>query len=239
MSVGELSSREERPAYVRFERRPVEDKVASVAQGRYVARDVDFALITPPYSKDCVEHKVDKWFAENDRKVRIGRMPKEWAKMYRDAYQLWLDGQEIPEQGTPIKGWGLISPAQQEMLIRINCRTVEDLAAINDEGMKRIGMGALELKNKAVNWLRTLKDHGPLAMQVTTLETENKLLREQVGTLVKKVEQLQAALPEPVRAGDATLRDQEITAADLLAEDEPAPRRGRRAAQAAASETSI
>ena len=56
MSVGELISREERPAYVRFERRPMEDKAASIREGRYVAKDVDFALVTPPYSNDCVEY---------------------------------------------------------------------------------------------------------------------------------------------------------------------------------------
>ena len=153
MSVGELISREERPAYVRFERRPMEDKAASIREGRYVAKDVDFALVTPPYSKDCVEYKVEQWLINMERNVRDGRIPEKWADQWKASYNSWKNGQEMPLSGTPIKGWGVLSPAQQQTLIAMNCLTVEDLAGINDEGLRRIGMGAIELRDKAKNWL--------------------------------------------------------------------------------------
>lgn len=114
MSVGEVSNREERPAYVRFERRPVEDKEASIREGRYMAKDVDFALITPPYSKDCVEQKVTRWLEDLERGVRDGRIPQQWATLWKEGYQKWQNGQEMPLHGTPILGWGVISPAQAE-----------------------------------------------------------------------------------------------------------------------------
>jgi hypothetical protein len=105
----------------------------------------------------------------------------------------------------------------QETLIRLHIMTIEDLAIVNDEGLRRIGMGAMELRAKAKNWLQSMKDHGPLVSQVTALEKENKILQSQVETLSAQVAALrggQSLQPQIVDRGD------EITAADLL-DDEP------------------
>ena len=61
---GEVNGRKERPSFVRFERRVVEDAKASAEAGRFVGKDVDYALITAPYSKDIFHTKCDSWFAE-------------------------------------------------------------------------------------------------------------------------------------------------------------------------------
>ena len=217
MSVGDLITREERPPYVRFERQVVEDKAASLAAGHYVGKDVDFVLITPPGSKDEMIAKVGQWFENTERNVRDGRMNPKWLELWKEGYARWKNGQEMPLNGTAIRGWGLISPAQQETLIRMHVMTIEDLSAINDEGMKRIGMGALDLKNKAKAWLQSVKDHGPLVSQVTELEKHNKILLSQIETLGAQVAALrngQTIQPQ------AVARSEEITAADLL-EDEP------------------
>lgn len=229
MSVGELISREERPAYVRFERRPMEDKAASIREGRYVAKDVDFALVTPPYSKDCVEYKVEQWLINMERNVRDGRIPEKWADQWKASYNSWKNGQEMPLSGTPIKGWGVLSPAQQQTLIAMNCLTVEDLAGINDEGLRRIGMGAVELRDKAKNWLASMKDHGAVTVQLAAMEQENRNLATTVESLKAQVEALKNMIPrqpEMVQVG----REPDISAADLI-EDEPVveepKRRGR------------
>ena len=217
-AVGQIMDRKERPAYVRFERVPMEDKAESLKQGHYVAKDVDFALVTPPYSKDIMKFKVDKWFPELEKQVMAGRMPKDWLEDYKRAYHAWQNGQELPPKGTPIKGWGVISPAQQETLIRMNILTVEDLMGINDEGMKRIGMGGLELKNKAAAWLSQLNDKGPLTQEMASLKTENVNLKTQVETLIKQVEKLQARLeaqPDNV-VSIAKEPVGEITVSDIL-----------------------
>lgn len=236
MSVGDVSSREERPAYVRFERRPIEDKEASLREGRYVAKDVDFALVTPPYSKDCVEYKVTTWLTNMERNVRDGRIPEQWADMWKTALQKWRNGQEVPLNGTPILGWGLISPAQQQTLIAMSCLTVEDLAQVNDEGMKRMGMGALDLKNKAKNWLASVKDHGGLTIQMSALEKENANLKASVEGLKAQIEALKGMIPKQPQMMQEPYIEEGITASDLL-EDEPIPKkRGRpsKAEQAAA-----
>ena len=223
MSVGELVDREERPAYVRFERRAVEDKRASLEAGRSVSKDVDYALITPPYSKDLVEIKVETWLENTRRNVKNGRTPKKWFEQWQRAYQDFQNGQETPLDGTPIKEWSAISPAQIKNLLAINILTVEDLAGVNDEGIRRIGMGGLELKRKAENWLKAATDHGPLTMKVTQLETENAQLKATNEGLMEKnrllMNQLEASR-QPIHAVEDTIST-EITMEDIAPEPEP------------------
>ena len=84
-------------------------------------------------------------------------------------YERWKNGQEMPLNGTPIKTWSAISPAQIKNLIAIGILTVEDLANVNGEGLTRIGMGGQNLKKMATNWLETAADHGPVTLRVTVL----------------------------------------------------------------------
>lgn len=221
MSVTELLDRKDRPAFVRFERVAVEDKAASLREGHYVARDVDYALITPPYSKDVFKQKVTSWFESLKTDVQNERIPQDWVDLYQRQYQAWQSGQELPLNGTPIKGWGVISPAQQETLIRMNVMTVEDLAKINDEGIKRIGMGAIDLKNKAAAWLAQLQDKGPLTLEVAALKAENDLLKSSVETLSLNLESFKAQLAALTRSQGpalAVVEREEITAEDILEE---------------------
>lgn len=198
--VQEVMDRKDRPAYVKFVREAIEDPVASRQKGMYVARDVDIACITPPYSKDIIKFEVPTWFENMQNDVRNGRMPSEWAQQYRDKYEAWKRGEELPLDGSAIKGWAVASPAAQETLLRMGILTVEDLAGINDEGIRRIGMGGVDLKHKAVAWLQAAKDRGPLVQEVAALKSENSRLSGDVANLTTKVEELMAALKaQPVR----------------------------------------
>jgi len=176
--------------FIRFERRPVEDKAASVAAGHYVARDVDYALITPPYSKDVLIKKVDAWLEQLNIDVSNKRVPQSWVDAQKKAYSYFLKGQELPLEGTPIKGWGMISPAQQETLVKMHVLTVEQLAAMNDEGTRRVGIGAIELKNKATAWLKNIKKAGASTLEITALKKENENLKADMLVLKEKMNEL-------------------------------------------------
>ena len=213
MSVGQMLERKERPPFVSFHRVPVEDKAASRAAGHYVAKDVDFVHVTPPYSKDLNKFEVPDWFAQLDKAARNNRIPQEWLDHFKKAYDAWKSGKEIPLNGTPILGWGVISPAQQETLIRLGILTVEDLGGVNDEGMRRIGMSAGEFRNKARAWLAQIGDKGPLTMEMAALKQENATLNGQVATLQRQVSALMAGMPAP--AVEAPVAEA-IVASDLI-----------------------
>ena len=92
MSSALEQDREDRPAYVRFERVAVEDKAATLKAGHYVAKDVDMALITPPYSKDVMKYKVGSWFSILEQDVRNNRIPKSWLDRYKESYEAFQKG---------------------------------------------------------------------------------------------------------------------------------------------------
>lgn len=187
-----------RMAYVRFEKRPIENRTLSMSKGHYVTTDVDFAIITPTGSKDTVIRRVDEWFVYLDQQVVEERVPPEWVEKYKMAYEKFKKGEEIPLDGTAIKGWPVLSPAQQQNLIALGIRTVEDLAQINQEAIARIGMGAMALKEKAKNWLEAANNVGKLAERMTAFELQlgemserNRTLEDQNRLLRQKLEEVQ------------------------------------------------
>jgi hypothetical protein len=182
---------------------------------------VDYALITPPYSKDVIPLKIEQWKLNLNQDMRAGRIPEDWVKAYVESYEKWLNGQEMPPNGSPIRGWGVISPAQQENLIRINILTIEDLAAANDEGKRRIGMGALELVTKAQTWLKQLQSAGAVTQEMASVKSENAQLRASLEALQEQVKKLAAEKPVAEPAVSEVLS---LSADDILP-DEPVKRR--------------
>lgn len=231
--VGEFFERKDRPAYVRFERVAVDDPQATATQGHYVARDLDMVLITPPYSRDVFKIEAPQWIANMKQDVLNDRLPKAWMEQYLDAYARWQNGQEIPLVGTPIKGWGVLSPAQQKTLIELTILTVEDLAGITDEGIHRVGMGAIDLRTKATAWLSQLDNKGPLTLENAQLKQDKDLLNGEIETLKHQVAVLTArveaaalvslgsvvSVPPPLLAPINM-----IAAADILDDQEPIKR---------------
>ena len=189
-----MEAKQDRPPFVNFEVRAEEDRTASIEQGHYVAVDVDYALITPAGSRDCVERKVSEWFAYLEEQVKGGRFPSPWLDGFKHKYKHWKETQELPVEGTPIKTWNALSPAQCKMLLDLNIRTVEDLAAGNEELISRMGMGGRQLRERAATWLSTAKDVGRSSEQLAAAvrraedaEARIKQLEEAVGLLKAQI----------------------------------------------------
>lgn len=223
MSVGDLVEREDRPAMVRFEKRPIEDKEASRKEGKVVFKDIDYVLVTPPYSRDCHEQKVDKWLDQVEKNVRNGRTPPEWLDHWKKAYQKWKEGLELPLNGTPVSNWPAITPAQVKTCHMVGILTIEDLALANDEGLRRLGMGGRDLKNKAQAYMKAAKETGPLVMENAALKKEVDQQKGTIDSLIEKMEimnqRLQALQSQPLtEVSRETIKDAPISASDILGE---------------------
>ena len=127
-------------------------------------------------------------------------------------------------EGTPIKGWAVIPPSQQEAIVRAGVRTVEDLAQMNGEAMARIGMGAVMLKNKALAWVAQAQDKGPLTMEMAHIKQENDLLKLNLEKLTETVRALQADKPKRQARIAQEEPEHGISLADIV--DEEPPKRG-------------
>lgn len=197
----------DRPAYVMFEVRPVENRTASIEAGHPKFDDVDFAIITPAGSKDRVERPVKDWFEHLTREVQSERFPAEWFQKYKAEYSAWKEGRELPPDGTPLTTWPPITPALLKELLGLRVRTVEDLAGANEETLKRIGMGARALKQQAVDWLAASNDVGKVAAQLTALQVQTQAQAKQIEELMRRNQEL-AERNEALRAASAAAPNQ-------------------------------
>jgi hypothetical protein len=180
-------SEQAQPPYVEFATKAVEDRNASIEAGHFVGKDVDFAIVTARGSRDRVEHEIDFWLSKIDQDVKDGRIPPGWALQWKDAYKMWKSGQEMPEDGTPIRDWPVLSPAQTQILLSMRITTVEALASCNEESMGRIGMGGRSLRQKAIDWLKVsgkegkvVEEMGALRAKLAHAEQENVQLKLKV-----------------------------------------------------------
>jgi hypothetical protein len=189
-----------RPPFVRFEMGSIEDRDASIAAGRYMAQDCAFAYITPSGSKDVHVARAEEWLRDLNAKANKPEPEynPQWAQHFNTLYERWKNGAELPAFGTPIRTWPLLSPAQVKKLIDINVTTVEDLAAANEPTLVRIGMGAQELKAKAVKFLEVAdsgKTAAQLAAQDIVIEGQARQLDEQnklIAALNARLDALEA-----------------------------------------------
>lgn len=194
-----------RPPYVDFVTRSVEDRAQPKNDlGMYHLKDLVIAKITRPGQKDTVERDAEDWVKSLHKQAHDGRIPQAWVEHFSRALEAYKQGQEVPVNGTPIRGWGCLTPAQQETIVRAGVRTVEDLAALNAEGIAKLGMGGVTWKNAATAWMAQQRDKGAVASEVADLKRDNTALQESLAEAHANIkllsEQLAALRPEPVKA---------------------------------------
>ena len=187
MSVNDLAAKEDRPAYVRFEIRAVKDPEASLKAGHYVSKDQEWVAVSILGSTDIYRQKAEKWFAKVEKNVENGRTPLRHLELYRQVYENWKKGIEAPLDGTSVKDWNALSPAQCENLIKSGMRTIEDVANPTPEAVKRYGMGFQELKHKANAWLQAATDQGIVAEELAASKRKIEQLEGTIESLQNKI----------------------------------------------------
>lgn len=183
----------QRPPFVRFEQRAVEDRAASIASGGYKVRDVDFVIVMQVGAKDTFEKDAVEWLADIERAAGNGAYPAEWATHFRQKYEAYKAGQDAPELGTSVRQWPSLSPAQVQNLIAAGIRTVEDVAAMNEPTMQRVGMGARDLKQKAQTYLDA-REGNKAVEQVAALRAELENRDVTIESLTRRLSELEAQL---------------------------------------------
>ena len=209
-----LGAMEERPPFVRFERRPVEKRQLAPPDGDgsvyYV--DTDFAIITPQGTKNVVEKQVDDWFAYLSQMVVQQRYNPEWLKAFRGAYGEWKNGQDITLNGSPLKNWPAITVSEIRKLADLHIYSIEDLASATEETLERLGMGGRSLRSRAQDWMTAKTGTAPLITELDALRVSNIELTREVASLRMQMGQL-------VAENEALRRKPEETAARPSLED--------------------
>jgi hypothetical protein len=186
--------------HVRFESRPVEDRIATVREGRKMYKDVDWVIVTPAGGKDVREDHAESWLAKIEGQAQAGMYDWEWARDFKKMYEMFKEGKELPVNGTPLAMCTtLFSPAEIANCGAVNVRTLEDLANANEEALGRIGMGARALKTRAQEAVKA-GEGKESAIRIEALQVENDSLKQRVEDLTAVVEEMreQMAMMVPV-----------------------------------------
>ena len=181
-----------RPPYIEFYIGTKPDPKKSVELGYRVTKDIDMVRIIQPGSRDTLEMVASEWldrikvkFLENAHDA----LPEEWIASFRKKYEMWKEGQEAPVNGTSIKEWPLLSPAQVSNLMACHILTIEDVAEMTEMAMQQAGMGSRELKTKASEWLKG-KEISEAAM------LENNKLKQEIEELKAQMAEFLADKPK-------------------------------------------
>jgi len=164
------------------------------ANGEY--ENVEYVtILTPGDPKSAPRHKVTD----------------EIRRKYKRHYDLFKQGLEMSNEGTPLEMFPVLTPAQINHLKSINIFTVEQLAEMADSGLHQIPMGRT-MKNQAREWLEAKKDADKVESHRREIESQKdamKMMEEQIASLSAKLEtkdkgeaqrEPQAAQPEPASA---------------------------------------
>ena len=164
-------SEEDKRLLVVFSSRAVQDKAASIEQGRPIYTEKDYVTIMVPGDKDSV---VERPATDMDRQ----RFALQYAAFKQKRQQETVSG-------TPLRAVTFISQAQAKELEYFNVYTVEQLAGIPDNQAAKI-MGIQQLKQTATDFLAAAKDQSTL----TKMREELSQRDEQISFLSKTVESL-------------------------------------------------
>lgn len=192
MQIAEMKSR---PPHLKFIMQAVENRNASIEQGHQVFEDIPHVVITPIGSRDSVTKVVSEWLAQSAQQVQEERLPAQWAEMFRSAFDHWKRGEEIPVNGTSLANWPAITPAELASCKAVCVLTVEDLAQANDETQRRLGMGGLELKKRAAQFLDAAHGAGRLVAENAALRKELEGVKARNEEVEARLMRLEAALP--------------------------------------------
>jgi len=166
--------------FVQFYLESLKDEEETTLQGRPIFRDVEFIKIIPVGDKNTIVCRPVKTTDDAGTPPDSVRWPQQYAAFKAQ--------QEQPLVGTPITEWPPISKSQALMLKGVNVHTVEALAAVSDSNLVNLGMGARELRDKAIAYLKSAEGSSgvsALAAEVNEWKTKFEALQNQMNALLK------------------------------------------------------
>lgn len=178
MDVGQIGAQlgrspDDAGLIVEFEMHPVEMTARSEQEGRPIFEDRAYITIRAAGSTLQV---VSREVGEADKR----RFPVEWARFNA--------GEKDVIDGTPLKEWPAITRSRAMELAALNIRTLEELVAVQDGFLPKLGIGARELRTKAKAYLEAAAD----SAVASRLAAEGERKDGQIADLQRQIAELGA-----------------------------------------------
>lgn len=141
------------------------------------------------------EANADEWLAKITQQAADGQYDHNWVAQFKAQYDAFINGNELPDDGTPIRTWALISREQGTRLITIGIRTIEDLASTPDGELGTIGLDGRNLRDLARSFLESDKGSAALAKKMADLEQSNRDKDDQIARMSERLTALEKDKP--------------------------------------------
>lgn len=154
---------------------------ATEEQGRPIYKQEPYIHIMIPGDKTTDVHRP----AQDKDKVR-----------FAETWALFEAEEEQVTEGTPLSEWTILNVAQRSELKALGFRTVENVAAMSDVQMDRIGMGARKLKRMAEGYIEGASESVDSAKMSSELEKRDKeisSLRAQLASALERLDEISKA----------------------------------------------
>ena len=163
---------------------PHEDR--SRQAGRPIYEDVEHVEIRAPgfsdvkvYPATAFSHWAVDPYTHEQKKVS-------YAERFRYQYQQFKAHQIQTKSGTPLEHAPFLTEARRAELRALNVYTVEQLADVEGQELKNLGMYGRDYKNKAAEYIAESKASAPnkqMEAQLEALVARNALLEEDMAAM--------------------------------------------------------
>ena len=164
--------------YVEFRNQPIKDDAASDTEGRAIFKPCEFCKIRIPGDKTLV---VDRPATEEDK------------QNYPRQYRAFKEARSQDEaSGTLLSAWSGVTAERCEEYRALKVMTVEQLAGMQDGHLANFGHGTRQERERAIDFVKTMKGYAPTAQIRKELETANA----QLEVMQRQMNEQKAAIDE-------------------------------------------
>lgn len=165
--------------FVEFYEDAVHLEARSREEGRPIYEQRTFIKIMVPGGKTVQVREARTEYDPTDpQPLDTERFPRQWAQFKANQEQIG--------NGTPLSEWSYLSKSQVMELKGLKIHTVDQLAAQSDAALANMGLGALDLRQRA----RAYLDQATGGEVMAKLQTELEDTKHQLAALRAQFEQL-------------------------------------------------
>jgi hypothetical protein len=166
-----------------FKMMAFKDDAESLKQGRPIFIDEEVCELRYPGSKNSSCHPATGFSHWSTSPYDGTPYSLTYAERFKRQYQQFKAQAAQTKAGTPLDYGRFLTEARRAELRAMNVYTIEQLAALDGQELKNIGMHGRDLKNKAIEYLEEAKVGAPNMQMLSELEAlraKNALLEEDI-----------------------------------------------------------
>lgn len=116
----------------------------------------------------------------------------------KPRYDAWKDGQEVPQNGSPLSMWTQLGREQVETLQSHGVKTIEDLAALTDGHIQRIQITGLRSLIEGAKRFLAAADSNRLTAEMTARDETIANQKSEIDDLRQKLDELAGLVAQQV-----------------------------------------